>query len=97
MSLVEKLLKEYKETTKKKIANITEQIKQLESEKLALCSVVNQTTLELQTICKHEDTVEIPGTYMSGGYDHVSEQPYTIQCKNCGKVVASKLIRGTYA
>jgi len=97
LNLIEKLLKEYKETTKLKIADIEAKIKVLESEKLTLATMVNQTTKELQTICTHEKTHRVNGPYYEGGYLDKSEQHYTINCINCGKVLESSCIRGTYA
>ena len=97
MNLIEKLLREYKDTTKLKITEIDVQIKELEKQRLALCSAINQTDKEIQTICTHEKTRKVPGPYMSGGYDQVFQQEYTIRCINCDKVLDSKVIRGTYA
>jgi len=97
MSLIEKVLKEYILLKRREIEDIDTKIKEQQVARAIVLNDIIKAKAEIEAMCTHQDTVEIPGTYMSGGYDHVSEQPYTIQCKNCGKVVASKLIRGTYA
>jgi hypothetical protein len=59
--------------------------------------VIQEAKEALQGICLHINVHKVDGTYTSGGYDHVSEEIYTIECINCGKVLESKCIRGTYA
>lgn len=97
MSLIERVLKEYKILKRKEIEEINIKIKELEANKKPILADIVKATIELENICKHENTNRVPGTYMSGGYDHVSEQPYTIQCVDCGKTLETYTIRGTYA
>lgn len=97
MNLIEDLLKKFIIEKTTEVELVTSKIKELELDKKNILDIISKSTLELQKVCTHEKSHKVMGTYMSGGYDHVSEQPYTINCTNCGKVLESKCIRGTYA
>jgi len=59
--------------------------------------IIEECKTYIQANCAHQNTHRVQGMYMPGGYDHVSESPYTIECLDCGKVLESKCIRRTYA
>ena len=97
MTLIEKVLKDAILECTVKVSENSAQITHYEALNYTILQDKKLLILELQKHCEHQNTVQIAGTYMSGGYDHVSEQTYTLKCEDCEKVLGSKLIRGTYA
>ena len=95
--MIERLLKKAIEQYKQELEDINTNIKNLHASTLPIKADLLTAITELQKVCAHTNTSRVNGMYMSGGFDHVSEQPYTIVCDECGFVLESRLIRGTYA
>ena len=94
---VAKYIKEFVVKNNETIANLRLEIENLQKKIASISIDNNEAILCLQAECTHPNSKKIDGIYMSGGYDHVSEQPYTVVCSECNKVLESKCIRGTYA
>lgn len=95
--LVEELLKKAIESCNYEHSLLNKKFDELSVQANELQKSKEKYVQELQYICKHPETRRVNGAYLPGGYDHVSEEYYTIECANCGKVLESKCIRGSYA
>lgn len=96
-SLVEELLKKAINECNDKHKLINEKFDALRIEIEEISRTKEKYVKELQYVCLHARRARVDGAYLPGGYDHVSEEHYTIECVNCGKVLESKCIRGSYA
>lgn len=97
-TIVDKLLIDKIEENKVEIVTLQEQVGNIE----LLINQLKQDNRDYlksyQDACPHTlGSKKVPVSYMSGGYDHVSEERYEIVCIRCNMVTASKLVRGTYA
>ena len=97
MSVVMKLLKEAIEKCDIEHAGISADIAKLALKIKDINIIKAEYVSTLQDNCAHFKSKRIDGTYSPGGYDHVSEDHYTIECVECGMVLESKCIRGSYA
>ena len=95
--MIESLLKKQIESSIQTIQNLNIIIDDTTSKIRAEKEIIQEATHILQGMCKHLQKRKVPGTYSPGGYDHVSQEHYTIECVNCEKVLESACIRGTYA
>ena len=97
MTIVMKLLEEAIEKCDEKYAELSLKLVTLKLEMDEIYNARASYIKVLQEQCSHVKSKRVDGTYSPGGYDHVSEEHYTIECVNCGKVLDSKCIRGSYA
>lgn len=97
MTIVMNLLREAIEKCDAENASISGEIAKLAIKAKSVIATKAEYMEELQRLCKHPKTKRVDGSYLSGGYDHVSEEHFTIECVECGKVLESKCIRGSYA
>ena len=95
--ILENLLKEAIERVDIEYAGLSAEVAKLAIKMKELTVTKSEYVKALQDQCKHTKSKRVEGTYSPGGYDHVSEENYTIECVNCGKVLESKCIRGSYA
>lgn len=97
MSGVTRILKQTIEENNLNIECFNIKIEEIQVQIDSLYSDNKECISYIQANCSHPNSIRKDGIFMSGGYDHVSEQPYTIVCTECNKVLKSKCIRGTYA
>ena len=97
MTIVEKLLKEAIEKCDIDHAVISAEITKLALKSKEINNTKAEYVRELQDRCQHSKSKRVEGRYLSGGYDHVSEEEYTIECVDCEMILESKCVRGTYA
>ena len=94
-TIIQRLVKEAIDNYNKEIKQITANINLLTESLKSYYKDIQDATEELRKLCKHEKSHRVEGVYIPAGYDYVSESNYTIVCDNCGKILESKLIRGT--
>ena len=97
MSIVFKTLNNAIKESQQKVEEFFKEIEVIKFKIKEEHHIIQECKAYLQANCLHQNTHKVEGTYMQGGYDHVSESNYTIECTDCGKVLESKCIRGTYA
>ena len=97
MSIVMRLLKEAIEKCDIEHAAISADIAKLAIKLKEVNNTKDEYVSTLQDNCTHSKSKRVEGSYSAGGYDHVSEEHYTIECVDCGLVLESKCVRGTYA
>jgi hypothetical protein len=96
-TIVDKLLLQAIKSNEVKIKEYEVQRIQLQTQMDILSKENKEYLAKYQEMCSHPSSSREQTHYMSGGYDHVSEAQYEEKCDRCGKVLSSKLIRGTYA
>lgn len=96
-TIVDKLLLQAIESNKIKFKEYEVQRIQLQTQMDILSKENTEYLAKYQELCPHPSSTKEWVNYKSGGYDHVSEEEFEDKCDRCGKVLSSKLVRGTYA
>lgn len=96
-TIVDKLLLQAIESNKIKIREYEVHRIQLQTQMDILSKENTEYLAKYQELCHHPSSTKERTHYMSGGYDHVSEEQFEDKCDRCGKVLDSYLVRGTYA